>query len=221
MTGTATDADIIMPPRILPPTIHPMNPDIAMIMLPYLAVALVGALLGWIVAAVIKKKFGGELNPLNIILPCVISVLIALRFGFGAELIQGSILSLLLLFAANSDGHTREVSDTVPLMIAITALIGAELSDIPTMFLAAVMITLPQLAVAIWKPGTYGGADIKLMAACAFLLGFGKGLFAIITGLLLAVICTLIYRKAKKQDTKASFALIPYLAIGCMAAFFI
>ncbi|MDD4492729.1 MAG: A24 family peptidase [Eubacteriales bacterium] len=221
MIGTATGADIIMPPRILPPTIHPMNPDIAMMMLPYLAVALVGALLGRIVAAVIKKKFGGELNPLNIILPCVISVLIALRFGFGTELIQGSILSLLLLFAANSDGHTREVSDTVPLMIAITALIGAELSDIPMMLLSAVLITLPQLAVAIWNPGTYGGADIKLMAACTFLLGFGKGLFAIIVGLLLAVICTLIYRKAKKQDTKASFALIPYLAIGCMVAFFI
>ena len=161
------------------------------------------------------------MNPLNIILPCVISVLIALRFEFGTELIQGSILSLLLLFAANSDGHTREVSDTVPLMIAITALIGAELSDIPMMLLAAVLITLPQLAIAVIKPGTYGGADIKLMAACAFLLGFGKGLFAIIVGLLFAVICTLIYRKAKKQDAKASFALIPYLAIGCMAAFFL
>lgn len=221
MTGTATGAGLILPPRILPLPIRPVNPEVALMILPYLAVALVGALLGWIVAAVIKKKFGGEINPLNIILPCVIPVLISLRFGFGTELIQGSILSLLLLFAANSDGHTREVSDTVPLMIAITALIGAELSDISTMLLAVVLITLPQLAIAVIKPGTYGGADIKLMAACAFLLDFGKGLFAIITGLLLAVVCTLIYRKAKRQDTKASFALIPYLAIGCMAAFFI
>lgn len=221
MTGTVTGAGLIVMPHILPSPIRPINPDIAMMMLPYLAVALVGALLGWIVAAIIKKRFGSEINPFNIILPCVIWVLIALRFGFGTELIQGSILSILLLFAANSDGHTREVPDTIPLMIAITALIGAELSDIPIMLLSAVLITLPQLAVAIWKPGTYGGADIKLMAACAFLLGFGKGLFAIIVGLLLSVACTLIYRKAKKQDTKASFALIPYLAIGCMTAFFL
>ena len=220
MTGTAA-AGLIVPPRIVPPTIRPVDPETAMMMLPYLAVACITALLGWAVAVVIKKKFGGELSPWNILLPCAVSVLTAIRFGFGTELIQGIILSLVLLFAANSDIRTREVSDTIPVMIAITALIGAELSDIPMMLLAAVLITLPQLAIAVIKPGTYGGADIKLMAACAFLLGIGKGLFAIVAGLLLAVLCTVIVRKVKKQSVKASFALIPYLAIGCMTAFFI
>ena len=218
MTGTATGAGLILPPRILPPSIRP---DVVLMTLPYLAVACVSALLGWIVATVIKKRFGGELSALNIIIPCVLSVMTALRFGFGTELIQGIILSLLLLFAANSDGHPHEVSDALPLMIAITAFIGTELPDIPMMLLAAVLIMLPQLAVAVLKPNSYGGADIKLMAACAFLLGLSKGLFAITIGLILAVICTLIYRKAKKLDTKASFALIPYLSVGSMAAFFL
>ena len=105
MTGTATGVGLILPPRILPPSIRP---DVVLMTLPYLAVACVGALLGWIVATVIKKRFGGELSALNIIIPCVLSVMIALRFGFGTELIQGIIVSLLLLFAANSDGHTHD-----------------------------------------------------------------------------------------------------------------
>jgi len=221
MISAAIGTGLIVPPKIVPPTIQPIDPDIAMMLLPYIAVASIVALLGWILATVIRKKFGGELQTPNIIIPPVLSIALSLRFGFEMELVQGVILCLILLYAANSDIRTREVSDTISLMIAIIAFIGAELSDIPTMLLAAVLITLPQLAVAMWKPGTYGGADIKLMAACAFLLGFDKGLFAIVVSLLLAVVCILIYRKAKKQDTKASFALIPYLAIGCMTAFFL
>ncbi len=148
------------------------------------------------------------------------SIALSLRFGFGMELIQGVILCLILLYAANSDIRTREVADGISVMTAITALIGTEFTDIPMMFLSAILITLPQLLIAVLKPNCYGGADIKLMATCAFMLGVWKGLFAII-GLLLAVICTLIIRKVLKKNVKESFALIPYLAVGSMLAFFI
>lgn len=224
MAGSASIATIMIPPRIIPPTL-PRYPvfefSVILEVLPYLAVACVAALLGWLTALAILKKFGGRLQPLNIILSCVFSVLCAIRFGFGIEILQGIIFSLLLLFAANSDIRTREVSDSISIMIAITALIGVELATVPSMLLASLLITLPQLAIAMLKPGTYGGADIKIMAACAFLLGFSKGLFALVCGLFLAVICTVIARKIRKQDVKESFALIPYLAIGCIIAFYI
>ena len=219
MLSTDLGTGIIIPPHIYPPTLPILDPSVAMACLPYGITAVVAALFGWILAYAIQKKYGGLLNPLNIILPSIIFVLLSIRFGFGAEFVQGSILCFLLLFASNSDIHTREVPDSVSIMIAITALIGKELANIPTMLFAAVLITLPQLAIAIIKPNTYGGADIKLMAACAFLLGFKKGLIAIIVGLLLAVICTVITRKLKNQSLKDSFALIPYLSIGSMVAF--
>ena len=221
MISTAIGTGPIVPPKIVPPTIQPIDPDIAMMLLPYIAVASIAALLGLIVVAVIKKRFGGELQTPNIIIPPVLSIALSLRFGFGMELVQGVILCLILLYAANSDILTREVADGISVMIVITALIGAELVNIPMMFLATVLITLPQLLIAILKPNCYGGADIKLMAACAFLLGIWKGVFAIIIGLLLAVICTLIIRKVQKKNIKESFALIPYLAVGSMLAFFI
>lgn len=221
MISTAIGTGLIVPPNILPPTIQPVDPDIAMMLLPYIAVASIVALLGWILAAVIRMKFGGKLQTPNIIIPPVLSIALSLRFGFGIELVQGVILCLILLYAANSDIRTREVADGISIMIAITALIGAEFADIPMMFLTAVLITIPQLLIAVLKQNCYGGADIKLMAACAFLLGIWKGFFAIIIGLLLAVICTLIIRKVQKKNAKESFALIPYLAVGSMLTFFI
>lgn len=221
MISTAIGTGLIITPKIVPPTIQPIDPDIAIMLLPYIAVVSIVALLGWIVAAVIKKKFGGELQAPNIIIPPVLSIALSLRFGFGMVLVQGVILCLILLYAANSDILTREVADGISVMIVITALIGAKFADIPMMFLAAVLITLPQLLIAVLKPNCYGGADIKLMAVCAFLLGVWKGFFAIIIGLLLAVICTLIIRKVQKKNGKEPFALIPYLAVSSMLAFFI
>jgi leader peptidase (prepilin peptidase)/N-methyltransferase len=212
---------LIVPPRVLPPTIPEINPEITVWMPPYLAALVIGVFFGWLIALALREKLSGSLNPFIITLPGIAAVLLSLRFGFGTELIQGSILCLLLLFASMSDIHTREVPDYIPIMIIITALIGTKLTELPLMLLAAVVITLPQLAVAILKTGSYGGADIKLMAACAFMLGFEKGLFAICVGLSLAVICTMIIRKRQKKSVNESFALIPYLAIGSMAAFFI
>ena len=89
------------------------------------------------------------------------------------------------------------------------------------MLLAAVAVTIPQLAAAVMKPGSYGGADIKIMAASAFLLGLSRGLAAIIMGLLLALICTAIVRKLRKQAMGASFALAPYLSAGILLAYFL
>lgn len=221
MLSTALGAGIIIPPHIYPPNLPILDPIIALACLPYVITAIIAALFGWLLAYATQKKFGGKLNLLNIILPTLLLVLVSVRFGFGTEFVQGSILCFLLLFASNSDIHIREVPDSVSIMIAITALIGKELANIPIMLLAAVLITLPQLAIAIIKPNTYGGADIKLMAACAFLLGFEKGLIAIIVGLLIAVICTVITREMKNQSLKDPFALIPYLAAGSMLAYFI
>jgi len=88
------------------------------------------------------------------------------------------------------------------------------------MILSAIIITLPQLIISMIKPGSYGGADIKIMASCSFLLGIEKGLIAIISGLTIGVITILIINKLKKIKDK-SFPVVPYLALGSMFAYFI
>ena len=96
MLSTALGAGIIISPHIYPPTLPILDPSIALACLPYGITAIVAALFGWILAYAIQKKFGDRLNPLNIILPPIIFVLLSIRFGFGTEFAQGSILCILL-----------------------------------------------------------------------------------------------------------------------------
>jgi len=134
--------------------------------------------------------------------------------------IKLTVFAALLVFASASDIKKREVSDAVPIMIAITALIGISPGHLPHMFFAVVVITAPQLIVAIIKPGGYGGADIKIMAACAFLLGLERGIAAMIIGLAAGLLVTVIIRLIqKKKILNGSFPVVPYLAAGSIIAF--
>jgi leader peptidase (prepilin peptidase)/N-methyltransferase len=105
-------------------------------------------------------------------------------------------------------------------MTALTAFIGIKVSEIPGMLLSALLITLPILLISIiCNVKSIGGADVKLSAACAFLLGITKGFFGLITGLTLGIIVNLIIQTRKNKAE--GFPLIPYLAAGFMAAYFI
>lgn len=137
------------------------------------------------------------------------------------EVIKFTVFAALLLYAAISDIRIREVSDTVPIMIGITALIGITPAVLPGMFIAMLVITVPQLAIAMLKPGSYGGADIKIMAACAFLLGMERGFLAIIIGLSTGLLITVISRLIERRKINDAFPIVPYLAAGSLIAFII
>lgn len=214
-----------MAPTFIKPTTMLPVPEMEMGLpaacLPVILTIIAAVLLGWVVAAVFRKQYGGAIQPWLVALPMLASALLLWRYGFGPELLQGMVLCLALLYASAADIRTREVPDSLPVTIAVAGLIGRTPEEIPLMILAAVAVTIPQLAAAVMKPGSYGGADIKIMASGAFLLGLSRGLTAIITGLLLAVVCTALVRKIRKQAMKASFALAPYLSAGILLAYFI
>jgi leader peptidase (prepilin peptidase)/N-methyltransferase len=149
-----------------------------------------------------------------------ISALLLYFFGCVVSAVQGTLFCLILLFSSFSDIKIRESDDYLAVMIALTAFIGITVSEIPGMLLSAVLITLPILLISIICNGkSIGGADVKLSAACAFLLGITKSFFGLITGLTLGIIVNLIIQTRKEKAD--GFPLIPYLAAGFMAAFFV
>ena len=149
-----------------------------------------------------------------------VSALLLCFFGCAVSAVQGILLCLILAYSSYSDIKTRESDDCLAVMTLLTAFIGREVSDIPGMLLSAVLITIPMFLVLILcKGNTIGGADIKLSAACTFLLGISRGIVGLMAGLTIGIIANLIIQSMK--DKAEGFPLIPYLSAGFMAAYFL
>ena len=93
-------------------------------------------------------------------------------------------------------------------MIVIAAFIGTDMSALLGMLLSALIIGGIMLATAAVTKSSIGGADIKLSAACAFMLGTVQGMTGLMIGLILAVIINSI-KNRKKKTRGISFNLLP------------
>ena len=154
---------------------------------------------------------------------CISIILVSsllIVFGWSMELLKGIILLQILLYASVSDIQTHEVKDFISVLIFITGFIGVTLSNIPMMLFSGLVIGGVLLICAMVSGNRLGGADVKLSAACAFLLGFSKSVAGLVIGLFLAIICNIYFSHKNKTKGKA-FPLVPYLSIGFMAMYFI
>lgn len=143
-----------------------------------------------------------------------------MAFGWSIELVKGIIFLQILLYASVSDIQTHEVKDFVSVLIFVTGFIGANTVNIPMMLLSGFAIGGMLLICAMASKNKLGGADVKIAATCAFVLGFQKGIAGLIIGLFLAIICNIYF--SHKSNTKGkAFPLVPYLSVGFMAMYFI
>ena len=137
-------------------------------------------------------------------------------------IIKTIILLALLLYASVMDIKTREVPDSISVLLLILGFVDTDIERLPSMLLGMVLVFLPQFVSALINPSkALGGADIKLSSAAAFLLGAQRGLFALVVGLTLAVIVMPIIRKIQKLPKDQPFPLIPFLSIGIITGYFI
>ena len=137
-------------------------------------------------------------------------------------IIKTIILLALLLYASVRDIKTREVPDSISVLLLILGFVDTDIERLPSMLLGMVLVFLPQFVSALINPSkALGGADIKLSSAAAFLLGAQRGLFALIVGLTLAVIVMPIIRKIRNLPKDQPFPLIPFLSIGIVAGYLI
>ena len=136
------------------------------------------------------------------------------------RIIQGLLLAALLLYGSIHDIRTHTMPDWLWMGVAGTALLGMKLSALQSMLLGAAAVLLIEVPLAVLlKDRAIGGADIKLSAAGAFLLGWQKGLAALILGLTLSLIIVPIVRRIRHEDNRKAFPLVPFLAVGIMTAY--
>jgi len=129
---------------------------------------------------------------------------------FTAVTLMCAVVFQILLFASVYDIRTHTVPDYVHILILSAGLIHFQ--PLPA-FLGLLLVPLPFFLAAILKENSIGGGDIKLMAACGFVLGIWPGMAALVIGLFMAVLWNAVYNREKQP-----FPLVPYLTIGCFAA---
>ena len=137
-------------------------------------------------------------------------------------IIKTIILLALLLYASVRDIKTREVPDSISVLLLILGFVDTDIERLPSMIIGALLVFLPQFASALINPSkALGGADVKISSSAAFLLGAPNGLFTLIVGLTLAVIVMPIIRRIRKLPKDQPFPLIPFISIGIVAGYFI
>ena len=177
----------------------------------YLPIAIIS---GVITDVLLKNRLRQKQYPFTVLLCLIVIIILCIAFDNQVLIIKGYIFAQILIFAAYHDSKTKEIPDSVHVLIILTALIGINpISSI----IGLVAVSLPFLLASMFREGSIGGGDIKLMGACGFLLGAVGGFFASIAGLVLAICFNLFNNKSKSE----SFPLAPYLAAGCFAAYLI
>ena len=145
-----------------------------------------------------------------------------LRFGLSVTAVQGVFLACLLLYASCSDLTDHHMDDHIWVTVLALGLCSVGRFGIVSMLIGATMVFVPQMLVSlIGKGNTLGGADIKLSTALAFLLGWQRGLAALMAGLLAAIIVMAIVQKLNRKKRRQPFALIPFLASAATVVFFV
>lgn len=133
-------------------------------------------------------------------------------------LFKGMLFTLLLFIASFHDIRTREIPNWLPI-----ALIGSGLLQFQPIqaLLGLVAAGLPYLLAAVVTDEKIGGGDIKLMAACGFVLGPLGGMMQSIIGLTFVLLFAIgvAFRSGIRNAKQTALPLVPFLAAGGLLSF--
>lgn len=131
------------------------------------------------------------------------------------EILSNLLFVLTLIYAGIYDYKERIIPDRVHLIIIIVTLL-TRFNPIQSV-LGLLILPIPFIIPIFFNENCIGGGDIKLVGVIGFFLGLTKGTLAIIIGLLLSTIVSLLLRKYKTELVP----LAPFLATGSIIAFLI
>ena len=161
-----------------------------------------------------------KVNSVCMVTVLALSGVMFFLFGSSVSLLKGILASLVLQYASVCDYRERQVPDCVSVMILLIGIMNIATSTLVIRAAVCLGVLLFLLLMASFRKSHFGGADIKLTSACFMLTGLINGIDALIIGLALSVICTLI-RNKKTKTKDNSMPLIPYISIGFLTVILI
>ncbi|MEG0157563.1 MAG: prepilin peptidase [Anaerovoracaceae bacterium] len=150
--------------------------------------------LGGILAVICLKHFW--LTPQAGLAFCVLMILLAITF---------------------IDLDIQEIPDSLNLILFLLGICGIFLFgevSLSSRIIGFFEISLPMLLMNFVIKDSFGGGDIKLCAACGFLLGWQGMLIAAFIGILTGGIYGVYLLAGRKKGRKDHFAFGPFLALG-------
>ena len=127
---------------------------------------------------------------------------------------------LLLATAAWKDIHTRRISNAIVLGIAAAGIFSIPFFPAISLVdrgIGVFCVSLPLLILTMIVPGSFGGGDIKLMAASGIFLGWEANLEAFALAVFLAGGYCIWMLLRKKLSRRERIAFGPFLCAGIVA----
>lgn len=129
------------------------------------------------------------------------------------------IYLVILAAAALQDRKTRKIPDRLVLSLGLCGLFSIPFYPEITLMermTGVFCVSLLLVGITVLAPGSFGGGDIKLMAAGGIFLGWKHNADAFIIALMLAGIYCVIMLLLGKVGRKSKVAFGPFLCIGIM-----
>ncbi len=134
------------------------------------------------------------------------------------------IWTLLLITILYSDMKEKRIPDVLTVSVFICAILKTILSEswgISEALTGAAVGGFPFFLLLLWKPGAFGGGDVKLSIVNGMYLGAMEFLNSFVFAVLFAGIYVLTGIMLKKITRKSEIAFGPFLCIGALLANYI
>ncbi|MFI3327385.1 MAG: A24 family peptidase, partial [Clostridia bacterium] len=127
------------------------------------------------------------------------------------EFVKLLALLMLLFFASVQDLRENIVDNKYAIMIFLLGLINVSLDSVVAFAVCGGAFFIVALLTNL------GGADVKITAATAFVMGTIPTLFALLIGLSMSIIMEAVVSLKRKENIMTRhYPLVPYISFGCM-----
>lgn len=144
------------------------------------------------------------------------------RFGFDFMTLFAFAFLMVLQAIAMIDLDTMEIPDGLNICIVIIGLLSLFVMDIDLVsrIIGIFVLSVPLIILNFMIPDAFGGGDIKLLAACGFLLGWQRLLVGMFIAVMVAGVYAFYLLISHKVERNGHIAFGPYICFGMFLALF-